>query len=252
MPKPVKIDLKFFHTFVKKVRLKFFLRYFRIINLGKISCFDEVITLGYNCENSFRVMNVISKKKFHHYLYSWLYVTDREKFLQSLNNPVGFVDDDFELLPWGMLMGKTTKFHFHPEEERMLRENPEKCDIDAAKANLKSKIKHLAEKTVNMLNSNKKILFIIKVSKVSVDEDIEFIKKVNDILNAKCSNKEYKLLCIFEGRRLKKDEKKFLSRNITKQIDIGFVKKFARDPQTDIGGSIYDWLKIISRVYFTR
>ena len=95
-------------------------------------------------------------------------------------------------------------------------------------------------------------LFVIKVNKVSVDEDIEFIKKVNDILNAKCSNKEYKLLCIFEGRRYTKDEKEMLSQNITEKFDIGFVKKFARDQEISIGGSIYDWLKIISRVYFTR
>ena len=169
MPKPVKIDLKFFHTFVKKVRLKFVLRYFEIINSGKTAAFDEIITLGNNCETANRVINLIPER-FNHYLYTYVYVLNREKFLQSLNDPVGFVDDDFELKPWGMLNGKTTKFSFHPAEESILRETPEKCDIEAVKTNLKSKIKHLAEKTVNMLNSNKKILFIIKINYFSISE----------------------------------------------------------------------------------
>lgn len=243
------MNIKKFHTFIKKVRLKLAFGYFKIINSGKISGFDEVITLGYNCETSFRVKDVIFEN-FHHYLYSWLYINNREKFLQSLSNLLEFADEDFELLPWGMLKGKTTGFDFHPAEENELRVNPEKCDIELVKANMKSKIEHLAKKTVDMFKSNKKILFIMKIKKVSVNEDIEFIKRVNDILNSKCSNKEYKLLCIFEGRCLTRYEKDFLSQISIKQIEIGFVKKFSRDAETDIGGSIFDWLNIISRVYY--
>ena len=196
------MHIKKLETFLKTVRLNSLEIFFALKNCFKTPRFDEVMSLGYNCETSFRIKGIL-KNKFNHYLYSWLYISDRIGFLNSLDNPVYYSDCDFEILPWGMMRGLKTGFSFHPNEEKELRENIQNCDIEKIKNNLKNKISHLANKTHNLINSDKRILFVIKIIKTSLELDIDYIKKINEILNKNCSNKDYKLLCVFEKRCFK-------------------------------------------------
>ena len=48
--------------------------------------FDEIVSLGTDCEISQRLTDIFINGKFEHYLYTWSFEYDRSLFLESLKN----------------------------------------------------------------------------------------------------------------------------------------------------------------------
>lgn len=225
--------------------------YYRIINYKKIPCYDYIISLGYNCEISFRITDLLGNVES--FLFTWVYVTNREKSLKTLDDLEGYKDIDFDILPYGMLEGKTTLMRFHPNEEKALMLNPKDCNIELIKTNLKSKIKYLSTKTNDILASSSRLLFVMKIKVQNLEEDICFVKSVNMILAKKCNNFNYHLLCFIEKNKISQEYVNKIEKvNINSHVSIKFVNCFANDAETKITGDIKNFLNAISNIYYGK
>ena len=47
--------------------------------------FQNIVSLGYNCEVSFRIED-FTHEKINSYPFSWSYISDHKKFLEALQN----------------------------------------------------------------------------------------------------------------------------------------------------------------------
>ena len=204
--------------------------------------YDEIISLGYNCEVSFRIKDILGKI-FQHY-YSWIYIDNRNNFINSLNNTHNYLDDDFSYLPNGMYLGNKTKFAFHSSYKSE--------EHNIVKQDLLSKLKHLALKTETLLTSNKRILFIIKVQSTdNMNNDLEYITNIRNILKQKCLNKTFTLLCVFEKVSLNYSYQKLLEFRASNVVVV-VVEKFANIAHTDYDGDILGWLNAIAGEYYEK
>jgi hypothetical protein len=89
--------------------------------------FDEVTSLGYNCEVGFRIQDYFGL--MDSYPYSWAYCLDRKLFLESLDNLDDILTGDITLMPSGMFRCEKYQISFHASKEKMhylLMENPMK------------------------------------------------------------------------------------------------------------------------------
>lgn len=214
--------------------------------------FDEVISLGYNCEISNRLYDIFTKGNFEHYLYTYTYEHDRNSFLESLKNLENFVESEYSLLPWGMIKHEKYNIGFHSkyDTEELLKDDAHHEEIlSTAIEELKSRIKHLSQKTENIFKSEKNILFIIKIKYDNFKDDFEFIKNLNHILQNKFTNKnaKYTLLVVLSKKNYpKSDLKKFLNCNLA-NVKVDTIKNFAVSAFADIDGDIFGWYKILKK-----
>lgn len=67
--------------------------------------FKNVISLGYNCEVSYRIEDLLGRK-IDSYPFSWAYVMDNHAFLKCLENLEDVLENEIEILPSGMFKDK--------------------------------------------------------------------------------------------------------------------------------------------------
>ena len=139
--------------------------------------FDEVTSLGYNCEVGFRIQDYFGL--MDSYPYSWAYCLDRKLFLESLDNLDDILTGDITLMPSGMFRCEKYQISFHASKEKdalFVDGKPNEEVVRLELASLKKKIKHLVEKFYSLFQSDKKSLFVIKVKHSESDENIKFVK----------------------------------------------------------------------------
>lgn len=78
--------------------------------------FQNIVSLGYNCEVSFRIED-FTHDKIKSYPFSWSYITDQKKFLDALWNLDDVLKNEIEVLPWGMVPGQEI-WDFFPRKRR--------------------------------------------------------------------------------------------------------------------------------------
>ncbi len=221
-----------------------------ISKTDKILCtYDEVVSLGYNCEVSFRIIDALDGvndiASLHSYPYSWAYVFSRSLFYETFYNPNLFLSGEIELTPAKMLKCSASGISFHLKNhgEELLDEKGEFSDelYQKAVADTKSRIMHLYDKFINLVNSDKKTLFILKVSATNPTEDSDFIFEVYKILLSMYKSGRFTLLVVMEERSLSKE----ILKMECDRIKIRTVKEFANDCDTKEGGDREGWVRVI-------
>lgn len=211
---------------------------------------DDVIGLGYNCEVSARLQDVFGDK-FSHYLFTWSYQYDRDLFLDALNELGDFSNDDYTVLPWGMIQNNKYLIGFHSRYTKNELINDDKSLtslVPDAINELKSRVRHLAEKLENIFKQNKRVLFVIKLQYTDYNKDIEYIIKLNELIKKKfaCANPIYLLLVVI-SRKNYPNYRRVLSVNLPDNVRIGTVHYFAPDSNTDNGGDIVGWKRLLKK-----
>lgn len=205
--------------------------------------YDHIVSLGYNCEVSFRIEDYLNakEKKLESFLFTWVYVLEREKMIRSILYPENILEGKYTFLPWGMLVDEYSKcsFHLRNGHDIDLLEEPEKTvRLDAAVAELKDRVKHLILKQENLFFSDESTLFVMKVRHETDEKDYLFIKSLAETLSEKYKSGAYDLICIFEGGYNGR-------REFDNHVHIESVKKFADDSETKQGGDIEGWIDIL-------
>ncbi len=213
--------------------------------------YNEIVSLGYNCEVSQRLQDIFNKK-FEHYLFTWSYECDRELFLESLNNLNNFTESEYSILPNGMIKHERYNIRFHSrfsKDQLINNDGSFTNNVEPAINELKERLTYLSNKTENIFKTNKKILFIIKLKRTNIQDDFNYIEKLNKILSLKFTEKspEYTLLVVIEKNNYSKNELKLINSKNNQYIKYEAISHFADDPYTDIHGDIFGWYRVIKK-----
>lgn len=197
------------------------------------------MSLGYNCEVSFRVEDYFGK--LDSYLYSWSFEEDRLAFLKSLSS----IDDVFcgevQLRPDYMIRDEKYRIKFHPRYDILSKyEYPTPEAYQSALKELKDRVEHLKRKTIDVMQGSQPIVFLMKIEDQGEKNNILYLKNVLDILKrqVKCA---FVLVAVMEQKSLT-EAVRSLQEDI---LQIRTVKRFAPVKHTDIMGDIKGWYKIL-------
>ncbi len=179
--------------------------------------YDELCSLGYNCEVAFR-LNDLLKTECNHYLFTYSFEHNREKFIECLNNLTDIQNDEYTYQTHGMFYGSKYQISFHPRNKKEDFINKDgSINNQIVKDNLKellSRIKYLGEKTYKLIHSDKKTLFIIKIKHTNLNEDKEFIEKLYNFFENNYKNTNYKLLCVLGKNNYPANILKYIKKNV--------------------------------------
>lgn len=206
--------------------------------------YDNIVSLGFNCEVSFRIKDYYKKNDIDSYIYTWAYVCDDNLFLDSLNNIDDILSGKITLLPWGMFKCEKYQLSFHSISgvSKLFDKdnNPIQENVDKAIKELIDRTNHLKDKFNKLLKSDEKTLFVMKVRKQN--DAIDFIKKVYNILKDKYVLDNFTLLVVIEENQYNEQWENLNS----KDLKIRTIKNFAPDNNTENGGDLDGWKKVFN------
>ena len=207
--------------------------------------FDHYISLGYNCEVSYRIEDYL-KKPIDSYPFTWAYVHDLERFSQVLAHPEDVlvhgtvaegVSDMFRDIKYAL------SFHVRAKKEEMFRNDGSMREEIAGPAleELNSVYAQLCFKWKELCNSDDRTLFVIKAR--GTDWYSDAMKEVIRILSKSyyCEEGGFRLLIVCEQAYFDAEKAKTFQ-NGDDRILITSVEKFAADPETNTGGDIEGWM----------
>lgn len=212
--------------------------------------FQNIVSLGYNCEVSFRIED-FTHEKINSYPFSWSYITDPKKFLEALHNLDDILKNEIEVLPWGMFLDKKYGISFHGKGDKtalFLEDGTVNAAVaDSMIEGLKSRENYLISKFKNLLSSEDTTLFILKLSsKTDGKENADLICGVLAFLKEYYVSHNFLLLAVAEKNHL--EFVKFLGETVCdKYLSVRYVEEFADDGNTQTGGDIAGWLEVIGR-----
>jgi len=206
--------------------------------------FDEIVSLGYNCEVSFRIKDVFGEVTS--YLYTWAYCFPPYYSWDSLKNIQDVFCDHVHLLQNGSGMFLCEKysmaFHARDEFKKTLFDKNNEKSCKSAIAELKDRLNHLKEKTEDLFTSEKRTLFVLKVN--SDNEGIkEIIQNLYEIVDKKYVSKDYLIVVVLENKALNED---ILALQCDR-LKIFGIERYADNDATDSSGDLEGWKKILGQ-----
>lgn len=201
---------------------------------------DRIISLGYNCEISFRLEDYFTD--LDSYLFSWSYECDRDLFVEALKNIDDVFSGSVSLQEDHMFKCDKYNIKFHPRYDILPKVGDvTEEQIKEALNELESRIAHLKMKTKSMLQDSEQKIFLMKVEDKGCEDNILFINKIYGALKEQAGG-NFILTAILE-----KDTCNAEIKALEKEgLKIRNLKKFANAKHTDIAGDISGWNKIIS------
>ena len=208
--------------------------------------FRHIISLGYNCEVSFRIRDYYGK--LDSTIYSWCYIKNRNDFLKSLDNPNCLVDDEKYLDSNGMYQCRNYDIVFHTKvSEKALFSKEEKVRLEAeekAQIEMKERYTYLSQKFQSILKGKEDTLYIIKMQpwENDLEKNMQFLRSLQNKFANLGSPDCFRILVVLE----KKVQNLPLLALENHQPYIRFVDCYAADNETENGGDIEGWRTILS------
>ena len=185
------------------------------------NCYDNIISLGYNCEVTFRFLKYFGFEISN--LFNWTYSYSINDMTNALNNFESICSGEMQN-PNPLWECVNTHIRFHGKaDSRIFIKGRETEDIlKADKEDLLGRVAHLKEKFLNILRDDTKKLYIYKIKKEDIDENVN--DKILNLLDAlkNLGGNNFKLLIVAE-----KENEKCFSEN--ENYMVRFVKYFAPD-----------------------
>ena len=195
--------------------------------------YDVVASIGYNCEISFRLEN------FYEHInampFSWSYVLDRDSFPMVLKNIEPLFAGEVRLLDDNMIMCENTNIKFHPRYEILLKEGT---------VTEETRVAHLKKKFQELLASDKKTLFLLKVENKGEESNVQFIHNVLEALKENYRSGNFTLAAFVEQEAATAAIRQLES----EQVKIRVLKRFAPRKHTDIAGDVKGWYRILKEL----
>lgn len=203
----------------------------------------NVISLGYNCEISFRIENYYGK--INAMPFSWSFVLEREKFPSVLADIDQLFTGEVELLEDHMILCKNTNIKFHPRYDVLLK-NGDVTDnsYEEAVQELRNRVAHLRKKWKALMEGNESTIFLMKVENKGEDLDYNYIKQVCEGINKVYHSGNYQIYAILEKNGYSEKIKALEN----EKLKIRVLKKFAPRKHTDTMGDVWGWWKILNEI----
>lgn len=205
--------------------------------------YDAVVSLGYNCEISFRLENFFGK--INAMPFSWSYVLERESFPAVLEHIDPLFSGEVRLLEDRMILCENTKIKFHPRYEILQKDGTITEDsLAEAVQELKSRVEHLKKKYVELVASDKRTLFLIKVENKGEEDNIRFVRDVTEALRKAYRSGLFTLVVLAEKEAVTPG----LQSLEGEQLKIRALKRFAPRKHTDIAGDVKGWYRVLQEM----
>ena len=232
--------------------------------------FDNIISLGVNCENAFGIQDLFGS--IDSTLFTWAFVEDPFLILEYIKNPNILFTNGMTLTPSKMLMCNRTKFVFHSKFQKKYHifDDNKELSVDKlikVEEEVYSRVKHLSNKFWTQINSEDRNLFVIKLlSKKEYKNKVgNLLAELTDSLDKKSSNKNFKLICVLEenyaqsidqeiqdNRLVIKRIKKFAHYFSTHKFDKKAWKEIYRNIRIKDNGLFIKRIKKIAHYFFHR
>lgn len=204
--------------------------------------YDTYVSLGYNCEVSFRIQDFWGR--LESYPLSWAYILNRNYLIEALNHLDKILTGDINVTPWHMVIDEDYKISLHLKlyTDKLFLDDGTLDIFYASKSifELKSRFSHLVNKFLDLLKSEKRTLFIIKVLPTEVHE--QWLIDLYNWLNIHYISGKWNLLIVLEERS-EEPNGEFWSQ--AEKALIAKVPFFAPDSDTKLGGCPKEWGKIL-------
>ena len=219
----------------------------------RIKGFDHIVSLGYNCEVSFRIEDY-QQEKLDSYPLSWAYVKDQDDLTNALEHLDETAKETIrEYVPGsGMFNINELNIDVHTTVDKSLVPTYDDAQfysfVEEASAEISKRFNYLNQKWVSLLNGDESTLFLLKLqSWKSVESCYEVILSVNHWLYNNYKSRKYLLACFTD----KDDVFDYLCckeiAGFSPHITITKIGRFATDDNTHDGGDINSWLKAIEK-----
>ena len=214
-------------------------------------CFDRIVSLGYNCEVSFRIRDYLDRP-IDSYPLSWSYILDQSLMPQILDAMYNrqLTEGQFRIQENGMVFypGIQSAFHLkHKKQQKTPADEKKPYAVRDEIEELKSRMLHLQNKYIQLLNGDESVLFVVKVQDRDLsggftEEQIcENIRQIESHLGERKKNGQYRILAVLRERSLTKQIESISGENLV----IDAVPCFALDSNTEKGGCIDDWIMLL-------
>ncbi len=210
--------------------------------------FDCIVSLGYNCEVSFRIQDYIGRK-LDSYPLSWAYIHDQSKMGEVIEHLDDMLSGDTTVnIRSGMIhCGKlNVSFHTKISHSSLTEDNREQY-MKKALPEMKVRLSYLRKKFNELFQSNKSTLFVLKCQEVNAyDSIIRYLDELEKIILDKYLTGKFFLLVVTDDRDLYNMLKSVKSNN----RGCSLISGFADDADTKCGGDIEGWLESLN--YFNH
>lgn len=209
-----------------------------------MKAYDEVISLGYNCEISFRIRDYYGR--LCSWPFSWTYILDRDSFIMALNNLDAIFQGEVCVCqdPRVNSMIECGKYHicFHPRGEYVASDGSIPVETyPEAVGELRQRVSYLVEKfKAAVSDKNKNYVFFVGLTDNGKTSDKEFIINLEKALNRLCQNKNYTLVVVVPRKRYSKE----LELLNTNKVKIRKIRKFGTQKCNDISTDMFGWGRI--------
>ena len=205
--------------------------------------FDEITSLGYNCEISFRLENYFGS--INAMPFSWSFVLQREKFPETLENIDQLFSDEVELLEDNMILCKNCDIKFHPRYDILLKDGaPTEESTGKAVEELQKRVSHLKEKWKELVTGSKETVFLMKVEDKGEESNKEYIQRVYQVLQKKYLSGKFTLVVLMEKEAVTENIKKLE----TGKLKVRTLRRFAPKKHTDTMGDVWGWWHILNEL----
>lgn len=205
--------------------------------------FDHIVSLGYNCEVSFRIKDYI-RKDIDSYPLSWSYMLDQTKISSIIGNLEDmFTGESTVNIESGMIKCEKLNVSWHTkiDHTNLSEENRERYK-DSALLEMKERYSYLRKKFNNLFNSSDSTLFIIKCQEWNeYSEIVRYLGELEQKLNEKYISGKYFLLAVTDDKELYD----ILVPESNAVRGCTLIAQFAEDSNTQQGGDIDGWMEAI-------
>lgn len=196
--------------------------------------FDYYISLGFNCEISFRIRDYL-RGKFDSFPFSWAYIDDFSGLVDALNNFDNLTNSSTTLKPNGMLQLNEFKMSFHLRQKVFTKTGEvDQNLLNEMTTELKSRLAHMIEKFKNVMQSQKRKLFVIKFRNNA--ECALHLPNIYEYLNKNCAPQSFEILVVCEEAN-----KVEIPTTTPEHVFVETIKNFADESQTKTDGDLKGW-----------
>ncbi len=210
--------------------------------------FDHIVSLGYNCEVSFRIQDYL-QGSVESYPFTWAYILDQASMGDILEKAwnADIVGKQWEVNGANMFVFSENKISLHSKgHDEKVRDDSGKIIKEweqKALSELKSRMSHLCEKFKMLSTGGESVLFLMKIKSATTQEMAEYIKQTASFLSNHFQKDKYFYVAVVEEKTaIEELEKIFDSRD---NMAIDSVKQFAPDSDTKDGGDLNGWKDIL-------
>ena len=210
--------------------------------------FDHYVSLGYNCEVSYRIQEYLGVP-IDSYPFTWAYVHDLRLLPEALSDPANVLQQDM-YAEGNSDMFRAEKcqisFHVRASKQDLFRQDGTLREevANPALEELRARYAHLCFKWEVLCNTDERTLFVIKAC--GEDWCSDAMRGVLRSLSESyyCDDGGFRLLIVCE-RAYFDEERAKTFQNGDDRILFAAVESFAADSQTDTGGDIAGWMRAL-------